>query len=49
LRRLEVSCLKDLRNRETRIAGWLVHEQVDVLGHDDVGVDAGLMTGAGFL
>jgi len=25
----------------------LVDEQVDVLGHEDVGVDAGLMTGTG--
>jgi hypothetical protein len=27
----------------------LVHEQVDVLGHDDIGVDTGLMTGTGLL
>lgn len=30
-------------------SGWLVDDEMDVLGHEDVGVDAGLMTGTGLL
>lgn len=38
--------MSDLRNWGR--AGWpgLVDEEMDVFGHEDVGVDAGLMTGA---
>ena len=41
--------LQGLQELGDEDVGWLVHQEVDVFGHQDVGVDAGTVVGSGLL